>query len=55
LQASSNWTARDATTNAIKDFIGDGNDGYDFVLMEIGDIAGGLRLRLTRPTCQSPG
>ena len=29
-------------TNAIKDFIRDGNDGYDFVLMEIGGTVGDI-------------
>src|SRR5260370_289115 len=29
-------------TNAIKDFIRDGNEGYDFVLCEIGGSVGGL-------------
>ena len=29
-------------TNAIKDFIRDGNEGYDFVLVEIGGTVGDI-------------
>ena len=32
-------------TNAIKDFIREGNDGYDFVLMEIGGTVGDIESR----------